>query len=82
METIDLPQLTDLLTSGGFAAIVWFLIARTLPAMQKRFDDASAAERELYRLEQREERELHRTISEQFLRTMEDVRLRCNQRAE
>jgi len=52
----------QLATSGGFAALVWYLLAVRLPEMQKRFDNQSDAAMEAYRAESYAAREAHERV--------------------
>lgn len=76
----DLPSLgvwVQLASTGGFGALVWYLIVKHLPKMQEDFTRALAAEREARTLELRAEREAHAVERSDYMSRMSEQEKHC-----
>jgi hypothetical protein len=57
----------QIVTAGGFGALVWYLIARALPDMQKRFDDTHRSLVETTSIQRENDRVVYERVMERVI---------------
>lgn len=73
----ELSGWMSMLTTGGFGALVWYLIAKHLPKIQEDFTRALTAEREARTLELRAEREARAVERSDYMARMNVQESHC-----